>query len=89
MEGNEVNGAAPGPEQQSVWRRIVDLLRPRLIERFRILDIADPQQTIEGIKRDVEFRGFNLWILVFSIFICAIGLNVDSTAVVSGLEFCC
>ena len=84
MEGNEVNGAAPGPEQESVWQRIVDLLRPRLIERFRILDIADPQQTIEGIKRDVEFRGFNLWILVFSIFICAIGLNVDSTAVVIG-----
>jgi uncharacterized hydrophobic protein (TIGR00271 family) len=84
MEGNEVNGAAPGPEQPSVWRRIVDLLRPRLIERFRILDIADPQQTIDGIKRDVEFRGFNLWILVFSIFICAIGLNVDSTAVVIG-----
>ena len=27
MEGNEVNGAAPGPEQESVWRRIVDLLR--------------------------------------------------------------
>ena len=84
MEGNEVNGAAPGPEQESVWQRIVDLLRPRLIERFRILDIADPQQTIDGIKRDVEFRGFNLWILVFSIFICAIGLNVDSTAVVIG-----
>lgn len=84
MEGNEVNGAAPGPEQGSVWQRIVDLLRPPLIERFRILDIADPQQTIDGIKRDVEFRGFNLWILVFSIFICAIGLNVDSTAVVIG-----
>lgn len=84
MKGNEVNEATPGPEQPSVWQRVVDLLRPRLIERFRILDIADPQQTIDGIKRDVEFRGFNLWILVFSIFICAIGLNVDSTAVVIG-----
>ena len=84
MKGNEENGATAGPEQPSVWQRILDLLRPRLIERFRILDIADPQQTIDGIKRDVEFRGFNLWILVFSIFICAIGLNVDSTAVVIG-----
>ena len=69
---------------ESVWQSLSNLLKPLAIERFRIIDIADPQQTIEGIKRDVEFRGFNLWILVFSIFICSIGLNVDSTAVVIG-----
>lgn len=70
--------------QDSLWSKLVALLRPLAMERFRIIDMADPQQTIDGIKRDVEFRGFNLWILVFSIFICSIGLNVDSTAVVIG-----
>lgn len=55
-----------------------------MMERLRIRDLAEPATTIEGIKRDIEFRGFNLWILVFSIVICSIGLNVDSTAVVIG-----
>jgi len=82
MEGNDENETGPG--QKSVWQTITGLLKPLAIERFKIIDIADPQLTIEGIKRDVEFRGFNLWILVFSIFICSIGLNVNSTAVVIG-----
>ncbi|MGB1123126.1 MAG: TIGR00341 family protein [Flavobacteriales bacterium] len=55
-----------------------------MIERLQIRDLADPESTIEGIKKDIEFRGFNLWILVFSIVIASIGLNVDSTAVVIG-----
>ncbi|MCH1581523.1 MAG: DUF389 domain-containing protein [Flavobacteriales bacterium] len=84
MELNDPKEGASEPDQQPLWQRIFAILKPRLAERFRILDVADPQQTIDGIKRDVEFRGFNLWILVFSIFICAIGLNVDSTAVVIG-----
>ncbi len=41
---------------------------------------------IEGdtaaIKKDVEFKGYNIYILVFSIFIASIGLNVNSTAVI-------
>jgi uncharacterized hydrophobic protein (TIGR00271 family) len=68
----------------SAWSRIVEILKPQLIERLRIRDLADPESTIEGIKKDIEFRGFNLWILVFSIVIASIGLNVDSTAVVIG-----
>ena len=39
---------------------------------------------MQAIERDTEFRGFNLWILVFSIFIASIGLNVNSTAVIIG-----
>lgn len=68
----------------TAWSRIVEILRPQLIERLQIRDLADPESTIEGIKKDIEFRGFNLWILVFSIVIASIGLNVDSTAVVIG-----
>lgn len=84
MEGKEAPGTGPSGATSSVWEALSKLLKPLAIQRFKIIDIADPQQTIDGIKRDVEFRGFNLWILVFSIFICSIGLNVDSTAVVIG-----
>lgn len=79
------NQSQPGDRPHPGWlHRISDILRPLAIERFRIIDLADPEQTIIGIKKDIEFRGFNLWILVFSIIICSIGLNVDSAAVVIG-----
>ena len=87
---NEPNGTGESRKanqtgtQSSVMRSISDLLRPLAISRFRIIDLADSEQTIAGIKKDIEFRGFNLWILVFSIVICSIGLNVDSAAVVIG-----
>ena len=87
QDGTAHGGASeanPQDPQPSVLRSISDLLRPLAISRFRIIDLADPEQTIVGIKKDIEFRGFNLWILVFSIVICSIGLNVDSSAVVIG-----
>ncbi len=52
-----------------------------------LLDIrhgAEPKTTIEGIKKDIPFKGHTAWILVFSIFIASIGLNTNSTAVVIG-----
>lgn len=53
--------------------------------RFNLdTDKADDQETIEYIKKGVEFRGANLWILIFAIFIASIGLNVNSTAVIIG-----
>ncbi len=39
---------------------------------------------IANINKDVAFRGTNLWILVFAIFIASLGLNINSTAVVIG-----
>jgi uncharacterized hydrophobic protein (TIGR00271 family) len=47
-------------------------------------DQADEEKTIEDIKKGVPFRGANLWILIFAIFIASIGLNVNSTAVIIG-----
>lgn len=38
----------------------------------------------EQIEAGVEFKGTNLWILVFAIFIASLGLNVNSTAVIIG-----
>lgn len=40
--------------------------------------------TVESICNGVEFKGANLWILIFAIFIASLGLNVNSTAVIIG-----
>ena len=77
MEVKPASEASKGSQPLSLWERLAQLLKPLAIERFKIIDVADPKDTIEGIKRDVEFRGFNLWILVFSIFICSIGLHMS------------
>lgn len=45
---------------------------------------SDKQGTITGIKKDIDFKGANVWILIASIFIASIGLNVNSTAVIIG-----
>lgn len=47
-------------------------------------DSARESETIDSIRRNVEFRGANLWTLIFAIFIASIGLNVNSTAVIIG-----
>ncbi len=47
-------------------------------------DSATESDTIESIRKTVEFRGANLWTLIFAIFIASIGLNVNSTAVIIG-----
>lgn len=40
--------------------------------------------TVESIRKGVEFKGANLWILIFAIFMASLGLNVNSTAVIIG-----
>lgn len=55
-----------------------------LSEILNITDNAQREITIEGIKRDIDFKGFNVWILILAIFIASIGLNVNSTAVIIG-----
>jgi len=47
-------------------------------------DNAEESDTIESIRKNVEFKGANLWTLIFAIFIASIGLNVNSTAVIIG-----
>ena len=52
-----------------------------------LLDISkdtDREATIEGVKKDISFKGHNAWILIFSVFVASIGLNVSNTAVVIG-----
>ncbi len=47
-------------------------------------DNAEESDTVESIVSNVEFKGANLWTLIFAIFIASIGLNLNSTAVIIG-----
>lgn len=47
-------------------------------------DRESETETIENICRGINFRGSNLWVLIFAIFIASLGLNVNSTAVIIG-----
>ncbi len=47
-------------------------------------DKDDELTTIDTIRKGVEFKGANLWILIFAIFMASLGLNVNSTAVIIG-----
>ena len=57
----------------------------KIISNFQLLDEKEtPEIVIENITKNVVFRGTNLWILVFAIFIASLGLNINSTAVIIG-----
>lgn len=65
--------------------RLLVALKQFLKDRFNLEeDKANEEEIITAIKKGVEFRGTNLWVLVFAIFIASIGLNVNSTAVIIG-----
>lgn len=51
---------------------------------FSLEDDTDLEGTTEEIRKNVEFRGANLWTLAFAILIASIGLNINSTAVIIG-----
>ncbi|MES2268968.1 MAG: DUF389 domain-containing protein [Bacteroidota bacterium] len=60
-------------------------LRYFLTHRFNLQeDKADESAIISSIRKNVDFRGANLWALIFAIFIASIGLNINSTAVITG-----
>lgn len=64
---------------------ILNAVKNFLSYRFSLHeDSARESETVESIRKNVEFRGANLWTLIFAIFIASIGLNVNSTAVIIG-----
>jgi len=64
-----------------IVKTISDFVKERLnLDNFK----AHESETIDSVKRNVEFRGTNLWILIFAIMLASVGLNVNSTAVIIG-----
>ena len=84
----ETNTPSPNPEPHHPEHNPLAIafryVRKFLNQTLRIEGNAHPQETIESIKADIDFQGYNVWILIFSILIASIGLNVNSGAVVIG-----
>mgnify|MGYP002623324657 FL=1 len=65
-------------------KKLKELLT-RIKGYFNLLaDKEDEQGVYTQVNNSVTFRGTNLWILIFAIFIASLGLNVNSTAVIIG-----
>jgi uncharacterized membrane protein len=57
----------------------------KLFSKFRLGREREEMQTvITGIYSGVVFKGTNLWVLIFAIFVASLGLNINSTAVIIG-----
>lgn len=53
--------------------------------RFDLKDGSAAQsEVVESVRKGIDFRGTNLWVLMFAVFIASLGLNVNSTAVIIG-----
>lgn len=64
---------------------ITDDIKRIITYRFNLHeDRAAENEIVDNIERGVEFKGVNLWTLIFAIFIASIGLNTNSTAVIIG-----
>lgn len=63
-----------------------DRLLKRYLHKYLSLDRGKEKEevTVDSIRNGVEFRGTNLWVLIFATFIASLGLNVNSTAVIIG-----
>lgn len=81
---NQEPAELPGANLKSSFRNFIGTFWEVFKKIINIRKGTDYQGTTEQIKKDIEFQGHNLWILICSIFIASIGLNVDSTAVVIG-----
>lgn len=57
----------------------------RFLDKFRLNDEKeDHEKVMAVVDAGIEFKGTNLWILIFAIFVASLGLNVNSTAVIIG-----
>lgn len=63
---------------KELWNYIKELLHLETDTK------ADADETIGQIEKSVVFKGTNLWILIFSVLVCSVGLNINSTPVVIG-----
>lgn len=62
--------------KMNFWTNIKDL--------FEMKSELDVEAASNNIKKNIHFRGMNIWILACAIVIASLGLNVNSTAVIIG-----
>ncbi|MBO4233282.1 TIGR00341 family protein [Riemerella anatipestifer] len=60
----------------------------KLTKLKEVFSLLSQQETFDNVKENIAanipFKGTNLWILIFAIFIACLGLNMNSTAVIIG-----
>ena len=75
-------------EEQKDTRKGLEILiniKNYITELFDLRKSKDNEElTVVSIRNGVIFKGTNLWVLIFAIFIASLGLNVNSTAVIIG-----
>lgn len=72
-------------ESQNIFSRIWNNTKTFMHGRFDLRDgSADQADVVEVVRRSIDFRGTNLWVLMFAILIASLGLTINSTAVVIG-----
>ncbi len=95
MDVNQDNNRLPEVENNptdrpridllAMLRRIVKNTRQFMHGRFDLREGSAPQaEVIEEVRKGIDFKGTNLWVLMFAVFIASLGLNVNSTAVIIG-----
>ena len=84
MEENTTTDTNPIPEAPKPARNLLKDLKAFIGSLIKIGEDIDYPKTFKKISDDVEFKGYNIWILIASIFIASIGLNANSAAVIIG-----
>ena len=82
MEDNRTDDTQNVKHSFSAW---LEELRKFMKGRFSLEeDQAQRDEVVAAISKGVEFRGVNLWVLIFATMIASLGLNVNSAAVIIG-----
>lgn len=56
-----------------------------IFDKFKLSSEKEKLETvIKNIENGIVFRGTNLWVLIFAIFVASLGLNINSSAVIIG-----
>ena len=81
----DTNDSQPARPAQGAFSAWLDQVRDFLKDRFSLdEDTAQRDEVVASISKGVEFRGVNLWVLIFAAMVASLGLNVNSAAVIIG-----
>lgn len=72
------------PAQKASIKELFAKVIAEIKDLFSLHLDTDEAGTIESIKKSIDFRGGNLWSLIFACLIASIGLNNNSAAVIIG-----
>ena len=72
------------PEKKEIWTAVWDEIKDIFFQLIHLRDTTDIKGTIDGIRKGIEIRGYNVWILACGAMLASIGLDQNSAAVIIG-----